>query len=171
VGSEPWPRGRARHGGVDRVPLPEDDLGGLWLAGKRYVAPDPVGALAAVGAETVVCLCERHELEGHWPGYVRWLETGPALWVPVPDLHAPPAEVARSLAGAVARRLDRGEGVIVHCGAGRGRAGTLAVAVLLAYGVGLEEALDTVAAARPGAGPEVGSQTLLLRRLAARPSP
>lgn len=165
---EPWPRGRSRHGGIDRVPLPESVPGRLWLAGKRYVAPDPAGALDTVGADTVVCLCERFELEGHWPHYVAWLAGAGdrSIWRPIPDLGVPPIDEARTLVAGVASLLDAGRGVIVHCGAGIGRAGTTAVAVLLHYGEPLDRALETVAAARPGAGPQVDAQTHLLATLA-----
>jgi hypothetical protein len=171
---EPWPRGRSRHGGIDRIPLPPDVGGSLWLAGKRYVAPDPVAALESVGASVMACLCEPFELEARYPGYVAWLRaveasgTGAAtaLWRPVPDLHAPPVESARALVAELAAHLDRGAGVLMHCGAGMGRAGTMAVAVLLRYGRPLEDALGTVAGARPGAGPEVGAQSELLAALA-----
>ena len=163
-----WPRGRSRHGGVDEVPLPPAVRGRLWLAGRRYVGPDPATALASVGASVVVCLCESFEIEDRYPGYVRWLEdaAGAAIWWPVPDLHAPPLESARALIAELAERLDRGAGVLVHCGAGMGRAGTVAAAVLLHYGLSLDEAVSTVAAARPGAGPEVGAQKDLLMVLA-----
>lgn len=178
---EPWPRGRARHGGIDEVPVPAE--GRLWLAGKRYVAPDPAGAAASVTATTVVCLCESFELEERWPHYVDWLEAAGAsagsssrssagaspgvraLWWPIPDLHAPPAESARGLVAEITTRLDAGEGVLVHCGAGMGRAGTVAAAVLMHYGLTAHEAVAAVAGARPGAGPEVGAQTDLLARL------
>lgn len=171
-----WPRGRARHGGVDLVPLPPGVPGRLWLAGKRYVGPDPVAALASVDASVVVCLCESFEIGPRYPGYVEWLEAaaaspapgGPvALWWPVPDLHAPPLESARSLVDQVAQRLDAGAGVLAHCGAGMGRAGTLAAAALIHYGLALDQAITTVARARPGAGPEVGAQKDLLAAMAA----
>src|SRR6185437_16214955 len=156
--------GRSRHGGVDEIPLPAHVRGRLWLAGRRYVGPDPAGALESVGASVIVCLCESFEIEDRYPGYVAWLDGADrsggaeALWWPVPDLHAPPVDSARALIVDVCDRLDRGAGVLVHCGAGMGRAGTVAAAVLLHYGVPLEEALDQVARARPGAGPEVGAQ-------------
>lgn len=160
-----WPRGRARHGGVDEVPVPAP--GRLWLAGRRYVAPDPEQALVAVGASVLVCLCEAEELAGHWPDYAAWLRRSDAAWWrPVPDLHAPEPPAARELVAGITARLDGGTGVLVHCGAGFGRAGTVAVAVLLAYGTPLEVALETVARARPGAGPEVGAQADLLGTLA-----
>ena len=165
-----WPRGRSRHGGVDRVPLPGPVPGHLWLAGKRYVGPDPEAALASVGASAVVCLCESFEIDPRYPGYLDWLgSAGPrAVWWPVPDLHAPPVHSAAALIEEVTSRLDAGEGVLVHCGAGMGRAGTLAAAILLRYGVPLDQAVATVAEARPGAGPEEGAQKDLLAALAER---
>ena len=167
--NEPWPRGRSKHGGVDRVPLPAPVLGQLWLAGKHYVGPDPVAALAECGCETVVCLCESFEFEDRYPDYAAWLDSSVgadrSVWWPVPDLHAPPLESARSLVAEIARRLDAGEGVLVHCGAGMGRAGTIAAAVLMHYGLTLDQALEAVGTARPGAGPEAGVQKELLERM------
>ena len=52
---------RSRHGGVDEIPLPVGP-GRLWLCGKHYIGPDPEAAMAAIGATTVVCLSETHEL-------------------------------------------------------------------------------------------------------------
>jgi hypothetical protein len=165
--NEPWPRGRSRHGGVDRVPLPAPVAGRLWLAGKHYVGPDPVAALAECGCDTVVCLCESFEFEDRYPDYAAWLDSSSeaSVWWPVPDLHAPPLESARSLVTEIARRLDGGEGVLVHCGAGMGRAGTVAAAVLIHYGSSVAGALEVVAAARAGAGPEAGVQKELLERM------
>ena len=165
---DPWPRGRARHGGVDEIPLPLDVPGRLWLAGKRYVAPDPEGALMSVGAEVVVCLCESFELTDRYPGYVEWLDdAGRGIWWPVPDLHAPPFESAEALVIDVAGHLDTGAGVLMHCGAGMGRAGTVAAALLMHYGIEMEAAIELVAEARPGAGPEVGAQKDLLIAMSA----
>lgn len=147
---------------MDEIPLPPAVPGRLWLAGKRYVCPDPRAALSSVGASMVVCLCESFEIEERYPAYVDWLDAAAprevALWWPIPDLHAPPLESARSLVADLAAHLDAGAGVLVHCGAGMGRAGTVAAGILLHYGVSLADALDTVAEARPGAGPEVGAQ-------------
>ena len=166
-----WPSGRSRHGGVDRVPLPERP-GALWLAGRRFVGPDPEAAMAEVGATAVVCLCEESELSDRYPSYVEWLRSDRrALWLPVADLHAPAVEAADALAGRIDGLLAEGRSVLMHCGAGIGRAGTMAVAVLLQAGRGLDDALATVAAARPMAGPEVGAQTRMLEELSSRGSP
>src|SRR5579875_2284023 len=100
---EQWPRGRSRHGGVDRIPLPDPVAGALWLAGKRYVAPDPEAALESIGADRVVCLCEPFEFDGHWPHYAEFLQTDSrALWRPTPDLGVLPAEAMRRLVAEVA---------------------------------------------------------------------
>ena len=64
-------------------------------------------------------------------------------------------------------RLAAGGHVLVHCGAGIGRAGTLAVCVLMEHGVGRDDALALVARHRPMAGPEVGAQRELVDELAA----
>ena len=77
-------------GGVDEVSLPRGP-GRLWLCGKHHVAPDPEAALARLGASTIVCLTEPHELRERYPAYVDWLRSSTperALWHPVPDLHA-----------------------------------------------------------------------------------
>ena len=63
-------------------------------------------------------------------------------------------------------RLHNGDTLVVHCAAGMGRAGTVAVCVLNRLGVPLDDALDTIAAARPGAGPEVGAQHDLVEEYA-----
>lgn len=164
-----WLGERSRNGGVDEVPLPRPG-GRLWLAGKHFVAPDVESALGRVGADVVVCLCEGHELVDRYPRYVRWLEhhyDGRALWRPIPDLHAPTLPAALGLVAELRGRLANGDDLLVHCGAGIGRAGTVAAAVLVSMGVGLADALATVAEHRPMAGPEVGPQRALLDAIAA----
>lgn len=164
-----WPRGRARDGGVDRIPFPAPD-GSLWLCGKHAIGPDPDGLIASIGITTVVCLTERHELADRYPDYVTWLDRHRgegAVWFPIPDLHAPPLERIVPLVDEVCGRIDRGEHVLVHCAAGIGRAGTLATCVLVATGAELDDALGVVAAHRPMAGPEVGAQRELVEAFAA----
>ena len=174
-----WPTERSRNGGVDEIPLPFAPTadrrgarpGRLWLCGKHYIGPDPEVALEQVGATTAVCLTQRFELDDRYPDYVRWLDAnagGRALWFPIPDLHAPPADRAVAMVGDIVARLTEGEQLLMHCGAGIGRAGTTAVAVLMALGSAMDDALHTVAVHRPMAGPEVGSQAALIEELARR---
>jgi hypothetical protein len=140
----------------------------LWICGKHFVGPDPERALATSHTDLIVCLCERHELDDRYPSYVGWLETNAstrALWYPIPDLHAPPLADATALIDELLRRLASGRNLLMHCGAGIGRAGTLAAAVLIRTGCDPVEAVAAVAQARPTAGPEAGAQADLLARV------
>ena len=119
----------------------------------------------------VVCLNERYELEDRYPEYVDWLlhaAADRAIWFPLHDMHAPPLDAVQPLFAEIARRLDEDEGVIVHCGAGVGRAGTVAAALLMRRGLSLDDALATVASSRPMAGPQTLAEALFLEELAAR---
>ena len=163
------PTARAMDGGVDEIPLPGVP-GRLWLCGKHAIGPDPDAALARIEGDTVVCLNEADELEHRYPHYVAWLRTQTAdraVWFPIPDLHAPPLRDALPLLDDLRARLGRGDRLLVHCGAGIGRAGTLATALLIGLGMDEDAALAHVAAHRPMAGPEAGSQRLFVADVAA----
>jgi hypothetical protein len=172
-----WPGPRSRDGGIDELPLPRGP-GRLFLCGKHAVGPDPEAALVRAGAPggTIVCLNERYELDDRYPDYVAWIDRhradrhpgGRAVCFPIPDLHAPSVERVEPFVAELRRRLDGGEHLLMHCAAGIGRTGTMAVALLLTYGTDLESALAIVGAHRPMAGPEVGSQRDLVNVLASR---
>ena len=169
--SAQWPRGRARDGGIDRVPLPDGASGALFLCGKHAIAPDVEAVLSATGGTTVVCLTERDELLDRYPAYVAWLDANRghrAVWFPVPDLHAPNIDDALGVLADVRARLDGGDTVVVHCAAGIGRAGTFATCLLITMGMSADDALAHIAAHRPMAGPEVGAQRALVDSIAAR---
>lgn len=161
-----WLTDRQRDGGVDEMPLPPGVPGRLRLCGKH-------AAVRVVRdrrrTSTIVCLTERHELVDRYPDYVRWLDDADAddaIWFPIPDLHAPSVDRMAPFVDDLVERLSAGASLVVHCGAGMGRAGTTAVAVLVRLDVDVPTARATVAAARPGAGPEVGVQLDLVRALA-----
>jgi protein-tyrosine phosphatase len=159
-----WLNERSRNGGIDEVPLPSAS-GRLWLCGKHFVGPDPGGALRRTGASAVVCLNEADELAPRYPAYVEWLrDVGPtrAVWFPIPDLHAPPLAELVPLADDLHGRLRAGHGLVVSCGAGIGRAGTLAATLLVLDGAELGEALEVVARSRPMAGPQTSEQLAFL---------
>ena len=157
---------RTRNGGLDEVPLPAGP-GRMWLCGKHVVGPDPEGVLVRTGATAIVCLNEIGELYSRYPDYVEWLRThngDRAMWVPTHDMH--PLADFETVVDAVRARLDEGQGVVIHCGAGIGRAGTLAIAVLLSLGMRLDTALDHLRAHRPMAGPQTREQELALEEFA-----
>lgn len=156
-------------GGVHEIPLPHVP-GRLWLCGKHAIAPDPDALLTALGADTVVCLVEDHELADRYPTYLHWLRVATptvAVRFAIHDLSAPPFERAMPFLDDLVDRLRAGDGLVVHCGAGIGRAGTTAAALMVLLGTPLDDALAHVRAHRPMAGPEVGPQLELLQRLAA----
>lgn len=159
-----WSSERQRDGGIDEIPLPDGVTGRMWLCGKRAIAD---GRFADDDApwSTVVCLCQRHELADRYPEYVAWMgEPGDhSIWWPIPDFGAATLTATVAFVDDLAARLRAGDRLLVHCAAGIGRAGTTAVCVLIRLGAAVDDALDTVAAARPGAGPEAGSQHALVR--------
>jgi protein-tyrosine phosphatase len=169
-----WPSPRSRDGGVDEVPVAGVTTGRLFLCGKHAVGPDPDALLERVGATTVVCLNELHEIEQRYPQYAEWLRVNVpdrAVHHPMPDLHASSGDDLRRLVDALYERLVAGERLVITCGAGIGRAGTIAVAVLMRAGASLDDAVATVRAHRPMAGPESGAQIDVLTELASRRGP
>ncbi len=155
-------------GGIHEIPLPDSVQGRLWLCGKHAIGPDPEGLMTRVCADGVVCLNQEHELADRYPAYVAWLRAQPTsrvVWHPIPDLHAPTLDEFEPVLTGLVDRVVAGERLIVHCAAGIGRAGTVAVAMLVSLAVPLDEALDHVRRHRPAAGPEVGAQLELVRHL------
>jgi hypothetical protein len=164
---------RSLNGGIDEIPLP-CPTGRLWLCGKHFVGPDPERALQSVNATTLVCLTESHELIDRYPTYVSWLraeirpvkDASPrAVWFPIHDLAARPLLEALPFLNDLVHRIRHNESLIVHCAAGIGRSGTIATSILMLLGTGAEESLRIVAASRPMAGPEVGSQKAFISQL------
>lgn len=154
---------------IDRIPLPGTE-GALWLCGRDDIARDPDAALAyADGASTAVCLLPVQELETRFPTYVEWLRAnmpGRALWFPIRDFRAESADATMPILQMIVDRLEAGEGVVMHCTHGQGRAGTMAVCVLMMLGASADEALETVAAHRFGAGPAGHTQWALVEGVA-----
>jgi len=162
---------RSIDGGLDRVPLPIEGAA-LWLCGKRVVAPDPMAALRrADDADAIVCFNEPADLVREYPEYLDWLAVNQgqrALWFPIPDLHAPELTDADAMVRAMVERLERGEGLVLHCAGGLGRAPTMAVCVLIDLGLEGDAARRHVRTHRPMGGPEAGAQDRLVQAFADR---
>ncbi len=170
--SDLYGRGVNLDGGVHRIEM-RRDVGSLWICGKHAIGPDPDALFRRIGVAPsnvdVVCLVEEHEIADRYPDYVQWLRSSPtALWFPIHDLSSPDIDRAVDVYSTVWKRLVRRRDVVVHCGAGMGRAGTLAVAMCLHDGRTLDESLEHVRRSRPGAGPEVGAQSMVMAELARR---
>ena len=137
----------------------DDYLG--WLAVEADQSPDDAG-VGMIGAPAVETdQLPDDALDGRTTRCAR-------VWFPIADLHAPDAAGMAPLLDDLQARLAAGQTLVVHCGAGIGRAGTVAAALLIGLGESLDDALATVAASRPMAGPQDPSQLALLRELSAR---
>jgi protein-tyrosine phosphatase len=124
-----------------------------------------------VGVHRVVCLAPLNEIRQKSPEYAHAIEHRSFSWVQeffeIPDYGVPQdREAFWRLAETLAGRLRSGEKILIHCGAGIGRTGTLAVCILMALGVTRPEACKDITDA--GAGPERRSQEDLVRWAAQR---
>jgi protein-tyrosine phosphatase len=117
-----------------RVDLPAGVTGRLLLHSMpgRYEAIESVwNQVRNETVRAIVCLAEKHELQEKSSEYAQALEAGtvPCLVLPfeIPDRAAPEDRDAFwTLAGDVAKRLQSGEAVLIHCAGGVGRTATLA---------------------------------------------
>lgn len=158
-------------GSVHRVPV-EGVAGALCLCGLEVIGPDPDALVDHLGAGMVVCLQTPAEIRRRHPAYLDWLAAPPAgvevRHLATEDHLVAPDDAVLELVTAVHRALAQGRTVVVHCGAGWGRAGTLAALVMAAAGADVDRALADLRAARPAAGPQSPEQHEQIRRLAAR---
>lgn len=102
-------------------------------------------AFAAHGVTLVVNLHER----AHPPGALAQFGLN-ELHLPVKDFHRPTDEQLDTAIAAINATVSGGQRVVVHCGGGLGRTGTLLACYLVSRGRSADEALHQVRSARPG---------------------
>jgi hypothetical protein len=78
------------------------------------------------------------------------------LYLPTVDDHPPTLEQLRAGAAFIAEEVGRGGGVYVHCGAGVGRAPTVAAAYLVSAGLTPDQAWACIGRVRPFVRPRPG---------------
>lgn len=153
-----------------QVQLPGDVAGLLWLHSMpgRCESLDEAWAEAQrLGVSCIICLAPLDEIREKSPKYARAIEEQQCPChlrrFPICDYHGPDDDQSfRRLAVEVADSLRNGGRVLVHCGAGIGRTGMFAIAVLITLGLPAEQARRHVTAA--DAGPERPAQEEALRR-------
>ncbi len=109
----------------------------------------------------IVCLVALEEVEYKSALYGQALRTGtlPCQVTIFPILDAAVPENKKRYLQVVSEavaRLIKGENILVHCGAGIGRAGIFAISVLLAMGLETRQSIELVRAA--GSYPETSEQ-------------
>jgi atypical dual specificity phosphatase len=125
---------------------------GSWILPDQLLAcayPRTNAALAALEAVGVQLVVNLHVRAQPPAALARFGLT--ELHLPTPDFGVPTAESLRRGVEAIERALAARWRVAVHCGAGRGRTGTLVACVLVARGSTPAEALVRVRRLRPGA--------------------
>jgi protein-tyrosine phosphatase len=137
--------------------------GGDWLA-------DEVRDWQGAGLDDVISLLELLEATQLELGDEARLASArniQFLSFPIPDRGVPASTAdARSLALNILSRLNAGERVAIHCRQGIGRSGLIAASVLMAAGIEIEEAVQTVSEARGLPIPETEAQRAWLQRFA-----
>ena len=124
---------------------------------------------AAGNLDAVICLNPGHELRRLSPIYAEGVEKQSLPWrvlhFPIDDFGVPddPSEYVDFVL-ALARQVRDGDHVLIHCMMGIGRTGTTAAALLMALGVGRQEACRRVSEA--GSQAESALQRELLELIA-----
>ena len=110
------------------------------------------------GASTLITLVEKNEMDDVFrvPDLRSRAKAAGLKWVhcPIPDMDCPGSEFNAAWSKewrSIRRTLSTGGQVVVHCAAGRGRAGTVAARILIAFGIPADDAIRSVRNARPDA--------------------
>jgi protein-tyrosine phosphatase len=156
------------------VKLPGAVAGGLFLhsmPGRYDVYEDVRQEIARCHIARVVCLAPLAEVQTKSLLYTQAIEATQPPWrqemFPVPDYGVPEdCDTFWRLAQRVATALQSGERVLIHCGAGVGRTGMLAICVLLALGMTVDHARTAIGAA--GSSPETSAQQEVITWAATR---
>lgn len=122
---------------------------------------------------TIVCLAGTDEIRHKSPDYAEALARGaapcPVTMFEIRDFGVPKDRHAYwALAGNLANRLVTGDSILIHCGAGVGRTGSLGACVLLALGYAPDAARRAVSEA--GSRAETPGQRRLISWCAAQGS-
>jgi len=119
------------------------------------------------GIQIIVCLAPEEQVAAESPQYAEWRRHPEfeLIDIPVDDFSAPEPFVAPRFwkqAIEIASRIDSGERVFIHCGAGIGRTGMFAVGVLMRMRFGYDEAFAEIKAV--GSYPETPEQRAFVER-------
>lgn len=119
--------------------------------------------------DRIVCLASEEEVSIDSPDYSTALQGDGLPWrqqsFPLPERAIPPDRHALvNLVEELSTALEKGERILIHCGSGIGRTGSVATCILLRFKFSILEASIRIADA--GSGLETPEQELLIDTLA-----
>ncbi|MEJ2081162.1 MAG: protein-tyrosine phosphatase family protein [Acidobacteriota bacterium] len=153
------------------VELPEvaGQLFVCHLPGRYETFAEARESISERGIDKVVCLATLPEIRQEAPEYFDAIQAGDLPWVqvnfPIPDRGVPTdlSPLLRTVEDLV-EDLRNKKNILLHCVAGVGRTGTVAMCVLI--GIGLDPLDASVRLADAEAGPESDSQETLVNHVA-----
>jgi len=157
------------------VVLPHNVSGSLYLhsmPGRYDSLSTSVSEIEKKEIDIVISLTSLGEIRQKSPEYANAIDDNSLgferMEFPIIDFGIPQDSIAfLNLAKNLAGRLKSGKNLLIHCGAGIGRTGTLAASVLISLGKNLNESLDAVRSA--GSNPETEEQMDLVKWVADYP--
>jgi len=154
------------------VRLPDGVGGRLWLAAMPGTVV-PFGEDGHVwrrlAIDRVLCLTPWEELAARSPAYLRAIQQNhlPCRWesFPIDDYDVAGDDDLLRIAGEAVAWLRAGELLLIHCGAGVGRTGTVAACILLQ--LGFDHATAVTRVREVGSEPETVEQEEQVAAIAA----
>jgi len=158
-------------GSISEIALPTDVPGKLFrspMPGRYRELSADIEEIESAGINLIVCLAEEKEIQRKSPEYLQWQRSNSQFFsippFPIADYKAPDkkrySEYAKFIE-QIAESLLGGKRILIHCGAGKGRTGMVAICVLMKLGLSLNKASEVVQ--RAGACPEEDEQRELIR--------
>jgi len=150
------------------IELPDNVRGKIYLhsmPGRYEPLEQLLLELSNKGIQMVISLASMDEIRAKAPDYAKAIATGAMpferISFPIKDFSVPKdKESYLQFVRKVAKYVKAGESILIHCGAGKGRTGTVAASVLLALGFNKSDALERIQSA--GSYPETTDQAALI---------
>ena len=141
---------------IDRLPLDAGELGLCRLPGLDGDIKGDLAHIAEFDPALVISLTTADEMAARGAADLpECLAEVGINWrhFPIADFGTPPPDAAplwRAVAAEARAALEAGGRVLIHCKAGRGRSGTVALRLMIEAGEDPDTALARLRAARPG---------------------